>query len=87
MEQAKEKSAKILNKLKGVVISNTQNKTVIVRVDQTKVHPKYHKRYTRSKKYQVHDEKNQYQQGDLVEFVECSPKSRTKKWRVLNAAN
>ena len=70
-------------KFQGVVVSDLQDKTVVVRVDTLKIHRKYHKRYTRSKKYQVHDQKNECQNGDLVEFVQCAPKSRTKKWRIV----
>lgn len=70
-------------RLKGVVVSDVQDKTVVVRVDRQKVHRKYHKRYTRSKRYQVHDEKNECHEGDWVEFGQCAPKSRTKKWRII----
>jgi small subunit ribosomal protein S17 len=73
----------IRKKFKGVVVSDKMEKTIVVRIDSIKVHPKYKKRYTVSRRYKVHDEKNQYKAGDLVNFVECRPLSKDKKWRVL----
>lgn len=67
----------------GVVVSDKMNKTRVVLVETVKVHPKYQKRYTQSKRYKVHDEKNQYKVGDKVSFIECRPLSRDKRWRVL----
>ena len=66
----------------GVVVSDKMDKTIIVRVAQTKVHPKYGKRYGVSRQYHVHDEKGIYHTGDAVEFVECRPLSKTKRWKV-----
>lgn len=68
---------------KGVVVSSAQQKTVVVRVDHLRFHPIYKKRFTVSKKFAVHDEKEQYKVGDTVEFVECRPISKRKKWRVI----
>ena len=68
---------------RGVVVSDKMMKTIVVRVDRTFVHPKYGKRYVRSQKYKVHDEKNAHHVGNLVEFVECRPLSRDKRWRVI----
>jgi small subunit ribosomal protein S17 len=70
-------------KFTGIVVSDKMDKTVVVRVDRVKVHPIYRKRYTVSKRYKVHDEKNQFREGDKVEFVECRPLSGNKKWRVV----
>jgi len=67
----------------GTVVSDKGDKTVVVRVDRTKVHPLYHKRFTTSKRYSVHDEKNEYQIGDAVVFEETRPYSKTKRWRVV----
>ncbi|PIR13485.1 30S ribosomal protein S17 [Candidatus Falkowbacteria bacterium CG11_big_fil_rev_8_21_14_0_20_39_10] len=72
-------------KLNGIVVSDKMDKTIVVRVDKVKQHPKYKKRYAASKKYKVHDEKNQFKEGDKVIFVECRPLSKDKKWRVLYA--
>jgi len=68
---------------KGVVVSDKMDKTISVKVEQVKIHPKYNKRFTVSKKFKVHDEKNQYHTGDQVNFVECRPLSKDKRWRVL----
>ena len=73
----------IRKKFDGVVVSDKQDKTIVVEVDSVKVHPKYKKRYTVSKKYKVHDEKNQYKEGDKVSFTPCRPISKDKKWRVV----
>lgn len=73
----------ITRKLKGIVISNKMDKTVIVRVDHVRAHPKYKKQYTVSKNYKVHDEKGAVKVGDVVEFAECRPLSKTKRWRLL----
>jgi len=73
----------IKRKFNGIVVSNKMDKTIVVRIDRVKVHPKYKKRYTVSKRYKVHDEKNKFQEGDKVRFVECRPLSKEKRWRVI----
>ncbi len=78
-----ESKEKILKKFKGEVTSDKMSKTIVVRVDRFRMHPKYQKRYRVSQKYKVHDEKGQYKVGDVVEFVECRPLSRDKRWRVI----
>jgi len=74
----------INRKFQGVVESNKNDKTIVVKVESVKKHPKYQKRYVQSRRYKVHDEKNQYRPGDQVTFVECRPLSRDKRWRVIN---
>lgn len=74
-------------KFVGVVVSDSMDKTIVVRVDRVKTHKKYQKRYTVSRKYKVHDEKNEYNKGDNVEFVECRPISKDKRWRVIQKGN
>jgi len=59
------------------------NKTVVVRVNRVKKHPKYHKRYTVSKHYHAHDEKNEQTEGNAVTIEACRPLSKLKKWRVV----
>jgi len=71
----------------GVVVSDKMDKTITVKIDRVKKHPKYLKTFAVSRKYKVHDEKNQYQEGDKVSFVECRPLSKDKRWRVLYANN
>lgn len=73
----------IQRKFQGVVVSDKMDKTIVVSVTSTKIHPKYEKRYTMNKKYKVHDEKNQHKEGDKVTFVECRPLSKDKRWRVI----
>jgi small subunit ribosomal protein S17 len=66
----------------GVVISDRMQKTVIVLVERTVMHPKYKKYLRRTTKVKAHDENNQCQVGDRVMIVECRPLSRDKRWRV-----
>ena len=74
---------KIYRKFKGVVISNKMDKTAVVKVERIKVYPVYKKRIKVSKKYKVHDPKNECQIGDLVAFQECRPLSKNKRWRLI----
>lgn len=76
----------INRKFQGVVVSDKSDKTIVVKVEAVKKHPKYHKRFVVSRQYKVHDEKNEYRVGDQVVFVECRPLSRDKRWRVINKA-
>jgi small subunit ribosomal protein S17 len=73
----------IKKKFSGVVVGDKMDKTVVVRVDTIKTHPRYQKRYTTSQRYKVHDEKNQFKIGDKVIFTECRPLSKDKRWRVV----
>ncbi|MDO8490276.1 MAG: 30S ribosomal protein S17 [bacterium] len=67
----------------GIVVSDAMDKTIVVKVNRTKIHPRYQKRYTVSQKFMVHDEKNTHHVGEKVTFVEARPLSRHKRWRVL----
>ena len=67
---------------RGVVISNAADKTIVVRVDAVKAHPKYKKVVRRSTKFHAHDEQNQANVGDVVRIVETRPLSKTKNWRL-----
>lgn len=84
--QKKEKSFKKKKGrlLKGVVISDKMDKTIVVSVSRLKKHPRYKKRYRINKKYKVHDEKNEFKIGDQVMIIESRPMSKDKKWRVNN---
>lgn len=66
----------------GEVVSTAMAKTIVVRVDGFKIHPRYHKQYRTSRRYQVHDENGTAKVGDKVTFVECRPLSRHKRWRL-----
>ena len=79
----KEIMKKKSNILKGVVISDKMDKTVVVSVSRFIKHPKYGKFYSRSKKYKAHDEENKYKKGDKVEIIETRPISKDKKFKVL----
>ncbi|PWB38421.1 MAG: 30S ribosomal protein S17 [Parcubacteria group bacterium] len=70
-------------KLTGEVVANKMAKTVVVKIVSIKIHPKYKKRYKATKKFKAHDEKNEYQVGDLVQIEACRPLSRDKRWRVI----
>jgi small subunit ribosomal protein S17 len=78
------KSQKIKRRLQGVVVSTSMQKTIVVRVDRKKLHPKYKKYYTVSKKYKVHCENTEIKKGDKVIFEECRPLSKTKRWRLIS---
>ncbi|MEQ9116103.1 MAG: 30S ribosomal protein S17 [Rickettsiales bacterium] len=69
--------------LKGEVVSNAAEKTVVVNVKRTYTHPIYKKIIRRSKRYHAHDEKQAFQVGDFVQIVESKPISKTKKWQVI----
>ena len=73
----------IKKRFEGIVVGDKMDKTIVVRIDRVKTHPKYKKRYAVSKTYKVHDEKNQFRINDKVVFIECRPLSRDKRWRVL----
>ena len=77
---------KVKRQLTGQVTSNKMNKTVIVKVEMVKVHPKYHKRYKVSKKYPAHVETNDYAIGDKVVIEESRPYSKTVNWKVISKA-
>ncbi len=69
--------------LEGVVVSDKGDKTVVVRVERTFLHPVLKKTVRRSKKYHAHDEANAYKAGEACRIVECAPKSKLKTWEVL----
>ena len=70
--------------LSGTVISNKQNKTVIVKVTRQVKHPLYKKIIRKSKNYFAHDEENNFNIGDKVKIKESKPFSKKKTWQVLN---
>lgn len=70
-------------KLKGKIVSDSMDKTVVVEVERLKQHPKYKKRYQTSRKYKAHDEENEYQKGDQVVIKETKPISKDKRWKVI----
>lgn len=71
--------------LQGVVVSDKQAKTIVVRVDRRFTHPIYKKTIRRSKNYHAHDENNQFKAGDVVRIEESKPLSKLKRWTVVQA--
>ncbi len=68
---------------RGEVVSAPKQKTIHVLVKSIKEHAKYRKQYTVTKKFAVHDEKNEAAVGNTVRFEECRPLSKTKRWRLI----
>lgn len=70
--------------LTGEVVSDKSSKTIVVKVDRKTMHPKYNKFVTTSKKYHVHDEKEQASTGDVVTIIEAKPYSKLKRWDLVS---
>lgn len=68
----------------GVVVSDVQDKTIVVRVERRTTHPLYGKTLSRSKKYHAHDEDNNARVGDTVRIQETRPYSKLKRWRLAD---
>ena len=68
----------------GVVVSDKMDKTVVVRVERKFSHPIFKKVVKTTKKYKVHDEKNECLEGDFICIQETRPLSKQKRWRLLN---
>jgi len=71
--------------LQGTVVSDKGTKTVVVRVERTFLHPLLRKTVRRSKRYHAHDENQAFKVGDKVQIQECAPKSKLKRWEVVQA--
>jgi small subunit ribosomal protein S17 len=69
--------------LQGVVVSNKNEKTVVVEVERRLTHPVLKKTVRLTKKYHAHDEDNRFKEGDIVRIEECPPISKKKRWKVL----
>ncbi len=67
---------------RGVVVSSAMEKTIVVRVETVKAHPRYKKVVRRSHRFHAHDEQNAAKVGDVVRIVETRPLSKTKNWRL-----
>lgn len=70
--------------VKGVVVSNAMDKSIVVRVDRYVKHPKYKKFVRKSTKIMAHDENNDCNIGDTVTVVESRPISKNKTWKLLS---
>lgn len=64
----------------GVVVSDKMDKTIVVAIENRVTHKKYGKIVSKTKRYKVHDEKNECQTGDYILIVETRPLSKTKRW-------
>ena len=73
-------------RLQGTVVSTKMAKTVVVRIDRMKTHPKYRKQFVVSRRYKAHDETGGYAVGDAVVIEETRPISKEKRWRVVGKA-
>ncbi|MBB1247870.1 MULTISPECIES: 30S ribosomal protein S17 [unclassified Rhizobium] len=73
--------------LQGTVVSDKNDKTVVVRVERRFAHPLLQKTVRRSKKYKAHDENNTVKTGDVVSIEECAPISKDKCWKVVTVHN
>ena len=74
----------------GVVVSDKTAKTIVVQIERTVRHPVYRKVLRRSQRYMAHDEKDEAQEGDLVQIVESRPLSARKRWtleQIVRKAN
>ena len=67
----------------GVVSSTAMDKSITVTIERKLRHPIYGKFVKKTKKFMVHDEKNECNVGDLVRIMECRPLSKRKKWRLI----
>ena len=72
--------------LTGTVVSDKNDKTVVVKVERKFAHPLYGKIIRRSKKYHAHDEANVAKEGETVRIEECAPISKNKTWRLVTDA-
>lgn len=73
--------------LRGVVVSDTNNKTVVVKVERRFTHPLFKKTVRRSKKYHAHDESNLAKAGETVLIEESKPISKLKRWRLVESVS
>ncbi|OQX90408.1 MAG: 30S ribosomal protein S17 [Candidatus Coatesbacteria bacterium 4484_99] len=67
----------------GVVIRTSMDKTAVVEVTRVFMHPLYKRSVKKTKKYYIHDEKNECTVGDRVRIMETRPLSKTKRWRLV----
>ncbi|NNU14843.1 30S ribosomal protein S17 [Parvularcula sp. ZS-1/3] len=72
--------------LQGPVVSDKGDKTVVVRIDRSYPHPLLKKIVRRSKRYHAHDETNSAKVGDVVQIIECAPKSKLKRWELFTGS-
>ena len=79
-EEVKRNSRKVRQ---GVVVSDVNDKTIVVQIKERKAHPIYKKMMTTTKKFHAHDENNEAGVGDTVRIMETRPLSKQKRWRLV----
>ena len=67
----------------GIVVSDVNDKTCVVKIEERKPHPIYGKMMTSTKKFHAHDENNEAHIGDIVQIMETRPLSKMKRWRLV----
>ena len=70
--------------LRGTVVSDKMDKTIVVEIETTKSHPLYGRRVKYTKKFKAHDENNEAKIGDVVEIMETRPLSKDKHFRLVS---
>lgn len=83
MAETKSESRNSRKVRQGMVVSDVNDKTIVVEVKSRKPHPIYGKMITTTKKYHAHDENNEAGRGDTVQIMETRPLSKLKRWRLL----
>ncbi len=78
-----EETKRVQKVLQGRVVSDKMKKTIVVEIQQRKLHRLYKKYLTRTKRIKAHDENNDCKVGDVVRVVDARPLSREKRWRLL----
>jgi len=69
--------------MQGKIVSDKGDKTVVVQVERTFLHPVLKKTVRRRSKFHAHDEANSFKEGEVVQIQECPPKSKLKRWEVI----
>jgi small subunit ribosomal protein S17 len=67
----------------GTIVSDKGDKTVVVQVERTYLHPVLKKTIRRRSKFHAHDEANAFKTGEIVNIQECPPRSKLKRWEVV----
>jgi len=70
--------------MEGTVVSNKMEKTAVVKVERTFLHPLFKKTVRKSRRYHAHEEEDKAQVGQTVEIQECPPRSKLKRWEIVS---
>ena len=70
-------------KLKGTIVSDKMDKSIVVEVTKLKKHPLYERRFKMTKRYKAHDPENKYKVGEKIIIEETKPLSKDKRWKVV----